>query len=314
MNFDERRNRPMGTADLFDEAFDLYKKNFTLFLGVAALVFVPLSVFASFYDYSWNQSFLDDLAGASASGNIARSFGLLLEWARNAALLLPIYFLATTFMTGALVAAVSARYLYQPITMIGAYRVALARGLSLLSSMALFDLLLLVCALVCIFPVFFPAVLLLFTPQAAVVEGKVGLLALGRARSLVAGHTGRILGSLLLLILLYLALEYAIEGPLSYFADKLVTSSLPLLPALATHQELAEQITDRLTSLVVLPFVATLTTVLYYDLRIRKEGYDMDVLAVSLGYPPVEMTTVRPFGAPPPALNLSPPAVRKSRK
>jgi len=36
--FDGRRYRPMGTTDLFDEAFDLYKKNFGLLLTITALV------------------------------------------------------------------------------------------------------------------------------------------------------------------------------------------------------------------------------------------------------------------------------------
>ncbi len=317
MNFDERRYRPMNTADIFDEAFDLYKKNFALFLGVVAAVLVPLLVFINYYDYTWNQSFLQQLGGAVLEFDFTRSFGLLWEWVQNCYILLPIYFVLITLLGGAITSAVSARYLNQPITILGAYRAAVARWLPLLSSMVLFDILFVVCLLLCLFPVFFPAVLFLFVAHAAVLEGKAGFRALGRSKALVAGHGGRLFGSLLLLLALYWTVGFAIEEPISLIADRVVSSSLPFLPALATHQQLADQIASYLTSLLVLPFIATLATVLYYDLRIRKEGYDMEILAGSLGYPSVEMASVRPFGAAPAQLRplrINPQAIRKGRK
>ena len=40
------RFRPMALGDIFDEAFDLYKKNFLFLLLVTAVVVVPLQVLA----------------------------------------------------------------------------------------------------------------------------------------------------------------------------------------------------------------------------------------------------------------------------
>jgi len=34
------------------------------------------------------------------------------------------------------------------------------------------------------------------------------------------------------------------------------------------------------------PFLAAVTTILYYDLRVRHEGYDMQLLAEQLGHHP----------------------------
>lgn len=296
MNFDDRRYRPMGTADLFDEAFDLYKKNFILFLGAAALSFVPLQLFLSIYNYGANESFLAEFVQAAGSLDMGRALEVIWEYLQKSYVVVPIYFIVFSLMTGALTAAVSARYLNRPMTIFGAYRAAISRWLPLLTSMAIYDISIAICFMVCMAPAVFPAVIFLFTPQAAIVEGKAGFRALSRAKQLLSGNGGRVFVALLLLGALYAAVTFAIEAPLSLFADKLVTSSLPLLPALATHQQLADQIASQLTGLLVLPFVASVVTVLYYDLRIRKEGFDMDVLAASLGYPPVELATVRPFG------------------
>lgn len=299
MNFDGRRYRPMGTADLFDEAFDLYKKNFILFLGVAALVYVPLQTFLTFYNYSADQAFTAEFVQAMGSFDLPRAWEISWQYILRSFAMLPVDFVAYSLMTGALTSAVSARYLNQQTTLFGAYRNAISRWFALLSSLLIYDILMAVCLQFCVFPVVFPLVLFLFTPQAAIVEGKAGFRALARAKRLLSGFGPRVFGSLVLLILLYWTITAAVEAPLEFFADKLVTSSLPLLPALAAHQQLASDIADQLTGLVVWPFVAAVTTLLYYDLRIRKEGFDMDVLAESLNYPPVELAGVRPFGSAP---------------
>lgn len=299
MNFDGRRYRPMGTADLFDEAFDLYKKNFILFLGVAALVYVPLRTFLTVYTYSTEQSLTAEFVQAMASMDLPRAWQVTWEYLLKSYTTLPIDFVAYSLMTGALTSVVSARYLHQPATLFGAYRVAISRWFALFTSLLLYDALVAICVQLCVFPVVFPVVLFLFTPQAAIVEGRAGFRALARARRLLSGFAWRVFGSLILLVVLYWAISAAVEAPLSLFADKLVTSSLPFLPALAMHQQLSDQIADELTGLLVLPFVAAVITLLYYDLRIRKEGFDMDVLAESLNYPQVDLAGVRPYGSPP---------------
>ena len=37
----ERILRPLNYGDLFDEMFDLYKKNFLLFMGIVSLTYIP---------------------------------------------------------------------------------------------------------------------------------------------------------------------------------------------------------------------------------------------------------------------------------
>ena len=43
-----RRFRPMGIADILDETFELYKSNFVLFIGIAAVLYVPYAILTQF--------------------------------------------------------------------------------------------------------------------------------------------------------------------------------------------------------------------------------------------------------------------------
>ncbi len=63
-----------------------------------------------------------------------------------------------------------------------------------------------------------------------------------------------------------------------------------------------------IATIIVTPFQAAVTTVLYYDLRVRREGFDLQLLADQLGAPAPEAMTAdwplvsdysegeRPFG------------------
>ncbi len=42
-------------------------------------------------------------------------------------------------------------------------------------------------------------------------------------------------------------------------------------------------IADNLARIVIYPFFTVVTTVLYFDLRIRKEGLDLELMAKELG-------------------------------
>ncbi len=54
----------------------------------------------------------------------------------------------------------------------------------------------------------------------------------------------------------------------------------------------------------VLPFLVSVVTVLYFDLRIRKEGFDVELLAQDLNYPP--LAALGPFLPPAPAFGPTP--------
>ncbi|MBC7789548.1 MAG: hypothetical protein H7Z74_06360 [Anaerolineae bacterium] len=52
-----------------------------------------------------------------------------------------------------------------------------------------------------------------------------------------------------------------------------------------TSDSAAADVASQVVSILVYPLVAVVATLLYYDLRIRKEGFDLDVMAEELGAP-----------------------------
>jgi hypothetical protein len=101
-------------------------------------------------------------------------------------------------------------------------------------------------------------------------EGAGPLTAVRRSRELARGSALRILGLLVILGVLFMVVVLTIGGLLGgFFENSTVAgmiSSFLLVP--------------------VYPVLGTLFTALYYDLRIRREGYDIELLAQAVGDAP----------------------------
>ena len=114
-------------------------------------------------------------------------------------------------------------------------------------------------------------------------EGLGPIAAIRRSSALAVGSVRRILG--LLLVTFVIAMFV-------FFTIYLLVSIL-----LGTGQQ-QQQIAGALTNAALIPitpFAAAAVTVLYYDLRIRKEGYDVELLAAEIG-------DARPPAAPQPGM------------
>ena len=118
----------------------------------------------------------------------------------------------------------------------------------------------------------------------------------GRSNQLVSGYGGRVFGSLILLELIAAIVGLGIQLPLVYAFDVLlnVTPGSDLLfgggsavTALSEQRRIVADISQGLAHLVLTPFVFSVLTVLYYDLRVRKEAFDIELLARGLHYPPL---------------------------
>ena len=102
---------------------------------------------------------------------------------------------------------------------------------------------------------------------AVMTEGLGPLAAVRRSGALAQGSVKRVLGLLFLL---------AIVGIFVYITMMMLVSAMagnrPQLSAALTTAAL----------IPIVPFAAAMVTVLYYDLRIRKEGYDVELMAAQL--------------------------------
>ena len=120
--------------------------------------------------------------------------------------------------------------------------------------------------------------LILATP-AMVLEG-IGAAtdALGRSWSLTRGFRGKIFGALIAVFVLILLPSVALG---TFLAVSNPTTPEAVL-ATSSPTSLAIQALISLLQVLITPLFYCLVTVMYYDLRVRKEAFDLEVLASSL--------------------------------
>lgn len=294
-----QRLRPLGLGDIFDEGFDLYKRNFVFLLLVTAIAVVPLDIGLA---YAGPRLFptVFDLFGVTANSD---AFVIWLVVATTKLTLFgPLFLLAVS----PLVAAGAGRYLEQGVTVWPVYRAWLRRLPGLLLAVALTGAALTLGLLLCGVVWLVPAVQFFFVLHAYMVEGKGPGKALGRSNGLVGGYGGRVFNCLFLLALIAWVISLGVTFPLAYLVDNVlhVAPGTQTLYGGATdvgrsaEQQAVTLITQGLAHLVLIPFLVCVMTVLYYDLRIRKEGFDIELLAEELRYPP--LTALGPFLPPAP--------------
>ena len=320
-----QRFRPMGLGDIFDEAFDLYKKNFLYLLLVTAVVAVPAQVVAPVLALHFPSDvslahLIGDALGDLAPTQFLLQLGPVFS---GPAYFAPLYPLATALEIVALTGACSACYLGEGRPFWPIYHRTLRRLLPLAATLLLYALFMLLGLAACYFFVLFPLTWLALTAHTFAIEGKNFVRATGRSYQVVAGYGMRVFGCLVLLYLVAAIVGLGIQLPLVYAFDTAlnITPGSDLLfgggsavTALSEQRRIITQVSQGLANLVLTPFAFSVLTVLYYDLRVRKEAFDIELLARGLRYPPLSAlggylppsapplpAPARP-GAPPPAV------------
>ena len=311
MEFDERRYRPLSTVDLFDEAFDLYKRNFVLFLTIVATVVIPVAFLTDIYALKWANAVIAQLSSLQASSmDPTIALNDLTEFLKEGAISLAFYIPVWTLQFVTLTIAVSARYLGRPMTVGQAYIEAVGRFASGLVSTALFvfvsllgvlflglaaldpDLAPIFVSIGMFFEFFIAVVVTARYPlfMGAVVAEKLGPInALNRSADLTKRETGRLVWALMCLAVISIIIYSALQGIIVLFTGGIVNSEYLTVPALTQNRFVASQVAGDLATLLLTPFEIIVITILYFDLRIRKEGFDMELLADRLGYRSVSL-------------------------
>jgi hypothetical protein len=115
------------------------------------------------------------------------------------------------------------------------------------------------------------------TLPALLFEGVGPLKAMGRSRSLVKGRWWPTLGLLLVGYLLVSIIGAIIQGILIGIAG---ASSSSVVPA-----AIATVIGSTVSNAITTPYLAAVLTILYFDMRVRREGFDLQLIAEDLGRP-----------------------------
>ena len=264
-----------GLGDILNETFAVYGRRFKKLVALTAVVQVPLTLLTLGLAIFLS----NDPVASAALAVIAASLGI--------------------FSYGALICAVGQHYVLDDVSVGGCYTRVLWRAVSM-AMLAILVALLLTLVLapllltspdapspIVLFSLVFAVVLIVyliyqtFMIPAVIVEGYRFSGAMRRGFNLARGSELRVVGHLLVYALVALGMFIVIGVPFQ------------LVSALISGEEvnLLSQITEAIGLLVagvlVAPVTVIATTLLYYDFRVRKEGYDMSRLSLEMGDAPV---------------------------
>lgn len=105
--------------------------------------------------------------------------------------------------------------------------------------------------------------------QAVVIEGKGPVAGLGRSWNLVRGSWWRVFGTVAIIVIAAWIFGGILPGVMTGLAA----------PSDGGVLTLGSTIAGALVTIIIAPFTYIVPTLLYFDLRVRKEGLDLDTLA-----------------------------------
>jgi len=268
--------RPRFVWDIVDDAFDLYRERFGLLCGISAAVNAP----------AYLLYILLTASAVSALNNRTGSdpFGGIVELYQSVFLSLPLLSIAQVFQGGAtaLVVQDMLEGNQENSTLAGAYRRVFRRALPIIGAAFLVGVAVLTG--LCAFGIgaLYAGVITAFVSQCILLEGRGISSAFQRSRDLAQNAFGKVLGMNLLVGII----TAIISGGLSGLAE-IFFLFVEWGDNSAVQQAQKYVVTQSLTSIVAIllaPIASVALTLLYFDLRVRREGLDIAEAAKEAGY------------------------------
>lgn len=246
------RLRARSATELVDAAFALYRRDPLPFILLTAFAYSP-----------WLVLWLLVLAfsGGAAAGSVDLAIGIGV----GAAVL---YLITYSVMSAALVRLASQSYLGQPLDVGAAMREALSRLGAIIGGAIVKSILVMLGGLVFLVGGIYVTARLFAINEAIVLEDLGVGAALSRSGELSRGRKGHILATLGLVFIIYFLVFVAVS-----------------FGAAMTRSAVVSQVATTAFIMLAYPLFAITETLLYYDARIRGEGYDIELMAGALGAP-----------------------------
>jgi len=265
--------RPLSLGEILDRSFALYRQHFLLFVGIAAIPQILVLAFT----LAMLGTFVPFFAAVAAARG-----GAAPELPPMAALgpILGIGFVAFIVLVvigllaqGATVSAVADFYLGRTTTIRDSFRKARGKVLTLFGVGILSGLAAAVGFILLIFPGFYIICRLLAAVPVAIVENQGSSAALQRSFALSKGKAGRAFLILLLYVMILYAAILLFTMPLNILAAVAGRNTSMALFSLALSQ-----IGSSVASVVVTPILMICVSVFYFDLRVRREAFDLQMM------------------------------------
>ena len=253
--------RPLGVGEILDTALAVYRQHaFSLWRIVAVVLALPAAL-SGVIAVAQHQ-----IENSNDSGSDASLLALVLVTQLVA-------LLATFLATAAAYRLVADAYMGRPVDPAASLRFGLRRFASVLWVSLLAGLGIIVGFFLFIVPAVYLAVCWSIAVPVLLGENLRGRRALSRSRALVRGRWWSCFGVLIATVLLAVIVSLAFELVITAIVGD--SNNEPLL-------FFTGAITALITDTLVLPFQVAVTTVLYIDLRVRKEGFDVQLMTHAL--------------------------------
>jgi hypothetical protein len=263
--------RPMTLGEVLDRTFTLYREHFLMFVGITALPYLLLLLFnfsTLLLSVGVNHHRSPNLVSPGMVGGfVAGAFGGLF-----------LFLLAIGVAHAATVSAVSDLYLGRETNVRIAYERAKGNFVTVIVVMVLTFLAVAVGALFLLIPGIYLACRLAVSVPATIVEQDSAVASMERSMELTKGFAGQVF----LLLLLVGVIEMVVGGVL-----QMPATIFMMLAVVAKHQPsvgvtVYSYISQFLSQVLVGPIGTISASLMYYNLRVRKEGFDIQHLMNSL--------------------------------
>ena len=280
--------RPLGVGEILDAAFKLYRRHFWTLVGIVVVVTTPVQVLSTLVIASSSENAFDP-TNTEAGIDDVETFIAGIAVTSIASVLVFILTTAACFR------AVGAGFLGHSVDWKDSLRFALRRLGPLLWVSFLVFLAYTLATAVAVAPAFASPWLLIATIPALFVvatwlgigwsmlyavlmtEDVRGVGALRRSMQLVRGRWWPTFGVLVLGYILVAVIQAIITIP--------VTAAAFINPDNETVNATLQTIAGIISSALATPLLAAIVTLVYFDLRVRKEGFDLQLLAERMGTP-----------------------------
>lgn len=259
--------RPLRAGEILNAAVGLYRRNPREIWKIVAVIVVPLAVIQQVITAASLPAGIHVHNGtlqASSGAAAGSSAGLIAEIALS--------FIGLVMVNGALALCLVDSYLGRALSWSQALEATRRRLAPLLWVAIIGGIAAAVAFVVLIVPGIWLAVMWAVAVPAVMLEPVNGLQALARSAALVRGRWWATFGVLLLALVMLLAVQLAIALIVSAIESGLRVDSLTVVLALSAVQFV-------IASLIIYPLVGGVIAVLYVDLRMRRDGVDIERLA-----------------------------------
>ncbi|HTE47413.1 MAG TPA: hypothetical protein VK636_19375 [Gemmatimonadaceae bacterium] len=237
--------RQRSSTEIVDAAFQIFRREPLQFIAASALIYVPWLV-------------LQLLIGVNIDPGIRPTTNQIIVSLIGS---LVVY----TFAGGVTSILASDVYLDRPTDLGRAFRTVAARAVPLAGAVIISSFFIGIGLMLLFVPGFYALARFFAVKQGVVLENRSTIEALSRSSHLSVDTKRHILGTLILVGLLIAAVSFGAQIGVTMIPTRI--AQITLLHAI---------------SAILYPFFGITETVLYYDMRIRKEGFDVEHLA-SLG-------------------------------